>query len=120
MRVVLGVRMLTRVAAAVVLLAALAAGAAWLWFRYEAKSWAWWDPPAVLTIHGRHYDHGHQPPVSLTVARSSGTGVWTHVATEWPMRWSVWAAKLSGSDPTVVYLCKSKSHCIDYTLRGGP
>ena len=115
-----GARLLTRVAVALLTLVVLAVGATWLWFRDEAKSWAWWDPPAVVTIQGRHYDRGSNPHLSLAVAKGQGTGVWTRVASEWPMGWGIWAAKLSNFDPTVVYLCTSDAHCIDYALQGGP
>ena len=114
------VRLVARVGVGVIVLVVLAVGATWVWFRMEAKSWEWWNPPAVLTIHGRHYDRASRSPVSLTAARSRGTGTWKRISTEWPMGWGVWADELPRYDPTVVYLCTNQSHCIDYALQGGP
>src|SRR5579872_3491078 len=39
----LGLRLLARVAIALLISVVLAVGATWLWYRDEAKSWAWWD-----------------------------------------------------------------------------
>jgi len=97
----------------------LAAGGAWVWYRSQAQSWAWWDPPAVLNVSGRHYDQAHLPPVTETEARrAGGAGTWTQIQTEFPMGWGVWAAVTTGLAPATVYLCSSARHCLDYRLAG--
>ena len=93
---------------------------AWLWFRADAKSWAWWDPPAVLSIGGRHFDRDAIKPVTLAEAKSRGTGIWKKVQIEWPMQWPIWASTYQGISPTVAFLCTSAARCLPYDLQGGP
>ena len=99
-------------------LAAVAVG--WLAFRLDDKSWAWWQPPPVLSVSGRQYERGTTMAESLDQAKAGGTGHWVQAATEWPMQWPVWASKLSGAAPTVVFLRTGHDRFVDYGLQGGP
>lgn len=113
-------RRIMRIAGGVIVLLVVALLAAWLWFRAEAKSWAWWTPPAMLTIGGRHFDRDASNAVTLAEAKSLGAGTWRKVQIEWPMQWPVWASEYRGISPTVVYLCRSDAYCQSYDLQGGP
>lgn len=113
-----------RVGGGVTALVLIAFLVAWLSFRAESNSWAWWNAPAVLAIGGRDYDHVPHQSVTLAQARSEGSGTWQKVQIEWPMRWAirwpVWASTYRGLAPTVVFLCMSDTNCLPYSLEGGP
>lgn len=113
-------RRLRRVAFGMTALPVVAFLAAWVWFRADAKSWAWWNPPAVLTIGGRHFDRDANIRVTLAEAKSQATGTWKKVQIEWPMQWPVWASEYPTVSPTVAFLCTSDSQCLPYDLQGGP
>src|SRR6267378_3923050 len=99
------------------LLAVLAIG--WLDFRYSYKSWAWWQPPARLTLyHGRHYWVGTPSPQSKEQAGVDSS--WYQLGHEWPMRWTIWSPSPSSADaPTVVFLRTGANTYVGYSLSGG-
>jgi hypothetical protein len=77
-----------------------------LGFRYEHKSWLWWQPPAVLQLMGRDYQRGSLSSESLIEAEGPtvpGSGiVWRRVDQEWPMRWTIdIPSSASGKPPGV-------------------
>ena len=78
-------RTVIRVAVGVTALLVVAFLTAWVWFREETKSWAWWHPPAVLTIGGRHFHRDGHMSTTIAEAKSQGGGTWKKVQIEWPI-----------------------------------
>ena len=97
-------------------------GAFWVHFRATRGTWAWWRPPAVLSVYHRDYLHSRGPLESAAQAQSGGEGKLHQVAREWPMGWSIWSKPpaLPGAVPTIVYLRTGQDTYVPYALSGGP